>query len=112
MEKRCTNCKYNSACTEYEYPCIDCVALSNWQPDVVQKPEQKDILVFKFNTNLGPDLEAKMVNKWGRLLEEMRDKGIILLPNYIDLVTMLPGDVDIKIYDSEGEELCLEQKKL
>ena len=111
MEKRCTNCKYNSACTEYEYPCIDCVALSNWQPDVVEpKPEQKDILVFKFKINFGPD-EAILVNRWGRLLEEMRDKGIILLPNYIDLVTFVPNS-DIKIYNSEGEELCLEQKKL
>jgi hypothetical protein len=111
MEKRCRDCKYYHTTRFGEHPCIDCMALSHWQPNVVQKQEQKDILVFKFNTNLGPD-GAKMVNKWGRLLEEMRDKGIILLPDYIDLITMLPGDVDIKIYNSEGEELCLEQKKL
>lgn len=110
MEKCCTNCKYYSTNTKYEYPCIDCMALSHWQPDV-QEPEQKDILVFKFNTNYGPDLEPKMMNRWGGLLEEMRDKGIILLPNYIDLVTLVPNS-DIKIYNSEGEELCVEQKKL
>ena len=103
MEKLCRDCKYYHTTRVNEYPCVDCMGLSNWQPNVVQKPEQKDILVFKFNTNFGPDLERTELNKWGGLLEQMRDKGIFLLPNYIDLVTMLPGDVDIKIYNSEGE---------
>lgn len=111
MKKRCANCKYYSTKTYDEFPCIDCMALDCWEPDV-QEPEQKDILVFKFNVNFSNELERTELNKWGGLLEQMRDKGIILLPNYIDLVTMLPGDVDIKIYNSEGEELCLEQKKL
>jgi hypothetical protein len=112
MEKRCRDCKYYHTTRFGEYPCIDCMGLSHWQSDVVQKQEQKDILVFKFNVNFSNELERTELNKWAGLLEQMRDKGIIILPNYIDLVTMLPGDVNIKIYNSEGEELCLEQKKL
>lgn len=110
MEKHCRDCKYYRTTRIGEYPCIDCMALSNWQPNI-QEPEQKDILVFKFNVNFSNELERTELNKWGGLLEQMRDKGIILLPNYIDLVTLVPNS-DIKIYNSEGEELCLEQKKL
>lgn len=73
--------------------------------------DSKDILVFKFNTNFHEKKEIEIVNRWGGLLEQMRDKGIIILPNYIDLITIVPNS-DIEIYNSEGEELCLEQKKL